>query len=59
MIRTVGRMEEEQHEQESSEQSDWLAGATVEANAQNIALHDISVSFEGLDLPQPTDPNVA
>jgi hypothetical protein len=46
-------MEEEQQEQQSSEQDDWLAGATVEARAQDIALHDIAVSFDGLDLPGP------
>jgi hypothetical protein len=46
-------MEEEQSEQQGGEQEDWLAGATVQAQAQNIAISDISVSFDGLDLPGP------
>jgi hypothetical protein len=38
---------------------DWLDGATVEAHAQEVSLGELDVALEGLDEPQPTDPNVA
>jgi hypothetical protein len=41
---------------EQSQPEDWLAGAEVAANAQDIALGEIDVSLAGLE---PPDPNVA
>lgn len=41
---------------ELSSQDDWLAGAQVAANAQDINLGEIEVSLDGLE---PPDPNVA
>ena len=45
--------------QQSSEQDDWLEGATVEAQAQEISLGSLDVSLDGLDLPDPSNDNVA
>ena len=42
-----------------SEADDWLAGATIEAQAQDISLGPLDVGLEGLDLPDPSDDNVA
>jgi hypothetical protein len=42
-----------------SSEDDWLAGADVEAHGQDVSLGDLDVSLDGLDAPEPTDPNVA
>lgn len=48
-----------QPEANQSEADDWVAGSTVEAQAQGIALGAVEMSFDGLDLPEPSDPTVA
>jgi hypothetical protein len=49
-------MTEQQNTSQAPDQDDWLAGAEVAANAQDIALGEIDVLLEGLE---PPDPNVA
>jgi hypothetical protein len=60
---TVEGMEEPNRSEEpnlsQSSEDDWLAGADVEAHGQDVSLGDLDVSLDGLDAPEPTDPNVA
>ena len=46
------------HSQPPAQSEDWLAGATIQAEAENLQINSIHVTLEGLDLPDP-DPNVA
>jgi hypothetical protein len=46
-------------EPDQSQPEDWLAGATVAAQAQGISLGQIDVSLDGLGLPEPEGPDVA
>jgi hypothetical protein len=43
----------EENSSQMSEPEDWLAGADVEANAQEISLGEIEVSLDGLEPPDP------
>lgn len=42
-----------------SSSDDWIAGATFEAEAQNLTFGGICLSFEGLDMPEPEETPVS